>query len=427
MVGRAGAETGFRPPLPKRVRTEVWGVLDQALVSGVNFLTIVLLARVLPPSDFGYFVLAFTLLQLATTLQTATITRPHNVLGAAREGDAYRAYTRTAAAAQIGFAVGLALMLAIGAGAAYRLGASEASIVLAAVPALIFWQLQEFGRRVLYTEQRLRASLANDLVTYGLQGTALVLLWRLDALTPVAALSTLAVATGVGSLVAFTQVRRSLAGAFDRSCLRDNWTFGRWLTGAEVSYWFSSNAYLYLAAAILGPAASAVLKAAQTLMGPISVFLAFFINYLPVTFTRALHQAETDELRRVALPAWKVMASVASLYCLAIGMFASPVLAHVYGEQYAGQAATVRTFAVYYALLPTSLVLVSILTARMQSRRIFIALSAGALVSLSVAWPFLEVFGPAGAVVAMILSWAVSTSLLWRSHRDATRPIATTA
>src|SRR5262245_6034042 len=48
--------------LATRLRPEVWGLFDQGLVSGVNFLTMILLARTLPVEDFGYFVIAFTLL-----------------------------------------------------------------------------------------------------------------------------------------------------------------------------------------------------------------------------------------------------------------------------------------------------------------------------------------------------------------------------
>jgi len=399
---------------------ELWGLGDQGVASGTNFLTLILLARVLAPSDFGYFVLAFTLLQLATILQTALFTRPHNVLGAARRGDAYRDYTRTAAVAQLAFAAALALFVTLGAGAAQLGGVPHALVFLATAPAIATWQLQEFGRRVLYTEERLSAAFANTALTYGGQVGALLLLRHVEALTAESALVALALASLAGSALAVLQLRSSLSGTLDRSCLRDNWDIGRWLAGADVSYWLSTNFYVYLAAVVIGPVASAVLKAAQTLLGPISVFQGFFLNYLPVRFSRALGQ-HPEEPRLRVMGALTVVTSVTVVYCLAVGVLAGPVLRYVYGDEYAEHAATVRIFGVYYVLLAVSLVIVAVLSARRLTHRIFVAHTVGALLSLVVAWPLLETLGPSGAVVGMIISWTASTSMLWRTHRVSAR------
>ena len=67
-----------------RAGNGLWGLCDHGLVSGVNFLTIVLVARAVTPAEFGAFVLAFTVILTTLTLQAALITRPHNVLGAVR-------------------------------------------------------------------------------------------------------------------------------------------------------------------------------------------------------------------------------------------------------------------------------------------------------------------------------------------------------
>src|SRR5260221_1136532 len=189
-----------------RGRAELWGLLDQGLVSSVNFLAIILLARTLVPTEFGYFILAFTILQSAGTLQAALITRPHNVLGAIRSGREYANYSTTAVATQVGFTAALAVLAAIAAGLAYAAGFSRALLFLALVPALVGWQLQELGRRMLYTEGRFAAAFANDLVSYGGQAAALIVLWQLDFLTGARALLTLAATFAVGTAVVSSRV-----------------------------------------------------------------------------------------------------------------------------------------------------------------------------------------------------------------------------
>src|SRR5690606_16127318 len=94
----------------REFRGGAWTLCDQALTSICNFLTMVLLARTLGMHDFGEFVLFYTVLLFANTLQAALLTSPHNVQAAALQGEAYRSYTATTVIAQTVFAGVLALV-----------------------------------------------------------------------------------------------------------------------------------------------------------------------------------------------------------------------------------------------------------------------------------------------------------------------------
>jgi len=60
---------------------EVWAISDQALVSGTNFLTNVIVARSLGISQFGIFALAWTAMLFFYSLQMALISAPMMSLG----------------------------------------------------------------------------------------------------------------------------------------------------------------------------------------------------------------------------------------------------------------------------------------------------------------------------------------------------------
>lgn len=399
-----------------RVRIEVWGVLDQTLVSGVNFLTIVLLARALAPSDFGYFVIAFTILQSAGMLQAALVTRPHNVLGATRSGRPYIDYTTAAAATQVGLACALALLAVLGAAVAYAAGSTQWSLCLVLVPALLGWQLQEFGRRVLYTERRLLRAFANDVLAYGSQAAALVLLLQRDRLTTTGALVTLAVSFSVGAAALGWQLRQHLSGTLNASSLAASWRFGKWLGVAEIGQWFSTHYYIYLAAALLGAVASAALKAAQTLLGPVSVFLTFVTSYLPIVLARELESSGSTR-RKVRRSLVAVVPAVV-FYCLLVGLFAESVLGLVYGAEYERYADVVQLFALYYVLLAFSTVAVAALSAQRMTRDVFLGHAAGAVVSLASGWLLLLELGPTGGVVGMLVSWTVAMGFFMRALRN---------
>src|SRR5207249_6919511 len=101
-------------PLLREGTTVIWGVLDQALLSATNFVTFVLIARSLLPSDFGWFVLLYSCLLFANNVQYAVITQPLNVLGATAPAEGYGAYVSTTALSQIVFATAWAVIAIVG-------------------------------------------------------------------------------------------------------------------------------------------------------------------------------------------------------------------------------------------------------------------------------------------------------------------------
>jgi O-antigen/teichoic acid export membrane protein len=388
------------------MRTELWGLGDQALVSGVNFLTIIVVARAVSPPEFGSFVLAFTVILSTLTLQAALITRAHNVLGTVRGGDAYADYSTTAAVAQLVYSAVCGCLCLLAAGIAYVADLGVTSLLLALALALVAWQLQEFGRRVLYTERRLAAATANDVLSYGSSAAALVVLWQADALTVPRALLVLAGGFAIGLVLLGRQLRVALSGNLHAPSLRESWRFGRWLGLAELGQWLSTQFFYYLAALVVSSVASGALKAGQTLLGPVAAFLAFFTSYLPIVFARELERSGTPA-RKVSWSLYAIL-PVVVLYGLAAGVFAKPLLEVVYGSEYAGYGNVVVLFAVYYVALTFSTVAVAVLSAKGATRDVFVGQAAGAAVALATGWLLLLAWGAAGGVAGMLLSWAVA-------------------
>ena len=89
----------------------LYGLADQGLISATNFVTLLVLGRALTPSDFGAFALVYTVLIFINSLQSALVTQPHNVLGAAREGLIYRRFTAATIAAAVLFMVAVVVVL----------------------------------------------------------------------------------------------------------------------------------------------------------------------------------------------------------------------------------------------------------------------------------------------------------------------------
>jgi O-antigen/teichoic acid export membrane protein/adenylate kinase len=391
---------------------------DQGLISGANFLTMVLLARTLGPSGFGVFALAYSALLFANILQSTLITQPHNVLGSTRSTADYGSFTFTMAGAQIVLALIEALITGCVAGWAAYQGLEVAGLLVALIPAIVGWQMQEFVRRVLYTESRFRCAFFNDCISYGGQTLVVMVLWWMNCLTGKNAMYTMTVTSSLAAIVGLWQIRGSLTARFDKEAIFDSWHFGKWLTGAELLQWSCSlQMYLYLAAIMLGTAAAGELRAAQILFGPARVIAFYLISVLPMRFARAFvqggHRAVHSQLVEASI---RILPWLAS-YSLLVAVFAYPLLKVIYHDDFAGDSLVLVIYSFAAFVEYVQVIFTSALSAKRLTRSIFFGQLGGLLVTGLLSWWIIRWFGVAGAPMALGVSTVLITAMFWRSYR----------
>ena len=407
------AVTPAKAGLRRYVR-DFWAVADQALISGSNFTTMVLVARGLgDPAQFGLFTLIYSALLFSNQLQSALVTQPHNVLGSARHRhpDEYAAYTTSTLLSQVLLAGIEALAALVAAAIAYRVGWSAAPLLLILAPCIIGWQLMEFVRRVLYTEGRHGAAFLNDCISYGGQTLTIGALLGIDRLSraphhwlsELTAMSALSITASLATLVGLWQIRGSLTRHVDLKAVPMNWRFGKWLAGSEILGWCSSvHMYLYLAAVLLGTVATGQLKAAQVLFGPTRILAYYLDTVLPIRFARQIaagaeHTITADMKRllgRVVLPM--------GLYCLLVALLARPLLRFTFGESYTGAYTVLILYSLYAFLTYVQTIIATALKARHKTHMIFWGALSGVAVALPTSLVLIRTWQMNGVVIAMI-------------------------
>lgn len=425
-----GAPTAMRnasgsQPRSGLLRKGGWGLADQVLISAVNLLTMILLARSLGPSAFGVYVLVFTALQFANGLQNALIIQPHNVLAATRRGRDYAAFTTTSALAQLAFAAAAAGLALAASAVAYWQQWSTAPLLLALSPAAAAWQLQEFVRRVMYTELRVTAAFWNNLLSYGGQAVGLAMLWYGGSLSGPRALLVIAVTSGAAFALGVYQIRHSLMARPQWQVLRQSWQFGKWLGGAELGYWASSQAYLWLTGGMLGAAAAGMLKAAYTVFGPTRVFSFALRSLLPTWFSRTIHSGGKPALHQQLKRVYLIVVPLLGAYCLLVGLFAEPLLQLMFGDAYVGSSRVLMLYAVVAFMTFLASVVNAALRAQQLTRVVF---SAQLLASftLPLGWLCIRGFGVEGAVMGMMLTSLTVNGVFWWTYlRQLDRPVPT--
>jgi O-antigen/teichoic acid export membrane protein len=319
-------------------------------------------------------------------------------------------------------------LIAIG----YARGWSGFPMLVALVPAIVFWQLQEFLRRVLYTEGRYTAAFVNDVVSYGGQTLVLGAMYAAklkygSPFTGAMAFYALAGTSAVAAVLGAWQLRKSLVPRFDVRDLWENWHFGKWLAGGELMGWCSSVQMQVLwAALLLGFAASADLKAAQILFGPMRVISFFLATVLPIRFARALHQGGVTTLHAKLRQTYVGLIPVVGTYCVLLAAFPKPLLHLVYGGQYSATdaARVLSLYSISAFLSYMQMVIAAALTASRQTRYIFAGSVWGCCVALVMSPTCIRMFGALGAIVSMMVTTLVVTTLFVHAYRSYVRAAA---
>jgi O-antigen/teichoic acid export membrane protein len=385
-------------------------VLDQAVLSGTNFVINVLLARWLSPASYGAFAVAFAVFLFLSGFQNALILEPMSVFGPSIYADRLKIYFRDQLKLNL-VSTSVAGLVLIGAGFAMRGsgGANGPSVVSAltgagvALPLILFMWLT---RRYAYVAHDPVRALAGSCVYMigALPGT--LLLKKAEVLSPFSGYLIM----GAASLVAGLFVSRVwLLGRPEqldrqaddwRRLVKEQWGYGKWIAAASLL----SSVGGQLQTVMLGfiaLAGAAVLRAMQNFTLPMAQAITS-ISILGLPFLAETYgRGEVHSVIRRGMVLTLVLSGAALAYEVVLLAFHQPFELFLYEGK----------FAEYSWMIPL-LGLVPL----------FSALSTGySLILRAARWPehYLIATGvaAAGGVISMIVltrawgTWGAATSV----------------
>jgi O-antigen/teichoic acid export membrane protein len=395
----------------RAMRAGAFALADQSLISGANFITTIVAARVLGPAAFGLFALHYLIMEFVESLQSSLITSPLTTISASKSGDEYPRYISSAAFMQGALAIaGAALFLAVAA-VIYWFSAATASMLLALAVAATAFQMQEFARRVLYAEARVGTVLINDGLVHGLRIILLGLLLIGVGVTVERLFLILGIAYLAGTFLGFWSIRDALTLKFDRGVVREHWQFGNWLCASRVLHGVPNYATAALLASVLSIGAYGAYRAC--------VGLVEGATNLPV---RALNSVLQPQLARDAQygpqRVWRIMLPIIVLSGMAFSLFAvplvvlrEPLIGLIFGPEYV----PFDSVMVLLALIPLVKLQVTILSnaflAFRLTKTIFMQSVVGSVVGITLGGITFLLFGlPAAGAISL---FAAMASIAW--------------
>ena len=153
----------LREKMSRALRSGGVALADQSLVSGVNFVTTILLARVIGSEGFGVYSLAWIVMLFVASLQVAFLGSAMMSIGPKQDDSQKPAYFGAVLVQQTAFTGVCIVVVAILCASAGRL-VPDAELARLALPlsvAVLSYQLQEFFRRYFYARERTAAASPN--------------------------------------------------------------------------------------------------------------------------------------------------------------------------------------------------------------------------------------------------------------------------
>ena len=419
--------------------------VDQALVSGVNFLTAIVLARALGLQEFGRFSLIWMVVQFLNTLQSSLVIVPMMSIGPLQTETDRAAYDGAILVQQ-----GLLSLVLVGGlwllgGLASMLGGSAFGVwlpqgMLEPLNAILWpllavvlgCQWQECLRRLFFSREHPGKALLNDVVSY--LGQFAVLLSLLAAaglpgippLTMITVLWVIAGSSGVAvavGLLMLGPIQIDLTTI--RSVCARHWRFSRWLLASGMLQWLSASYLILTAGWVLGAAAVGAIKAAQSLIGLTHVLFNGLSNIVPIRLGQALTRQGFDAMEHTL---WRISltgGSITAALMIPAMFFAEPLLALVYGADYGEFGWVLRVFVAVYLLMFLIQQMSFGLRALECTRPIFIGYLLTALVSVLFAGALVERGGIAGVMWGMVGLNLINFGTLAWGYRTRRRKAAT--
>ncbi|MBL7114473.1 MAG: hypothetical protein ISS35_01795 [Kiritimatiellae bacterium] len=388
----------------------IFALLDQGVVSGTGFAVNILLARFASLDEYGAYVLAFSILLAIAGIQCALITDPLAYLYASQANDREADYSRGLLFSQLSLAAACLIVvgLVVGLLSALDVDNSLRTALMGLGSALLFLQMRELCRRLLFARFQVLTVLGLDLSYSFVVLLGLAFLLFSNRLSARSAFIVLACGGAAASAVGLYGLRDVFSGKGIwkpmRLAIVTNWPFARWHLIGMIGGFGYLQANTFVVAAILGTTSAAVLHASRNLLMPVEMLLVGAGNFVTPRAS-SYFTKDGQKALRVFVKRWGgILSAITAIYCGLVAIYPQLLLQLLYGAKYSDATTIVRLWAVAFMLFALRRAPSIGLVAMRRPDIIVKTGLLGFIVSLAVCIPTSATVGVSGAVLARIAS-----------------------
>ncbi|MEM8552139.1 MAG: polysaccharide biosynthesis C-terminal domain-containing protein [Pseudomonadota bacterium] len=388
----------------RRLRSPAVSFADQLVASGGNFLTSVLIARLLGLEEFGWYTLVWIAVLLTMALHLGAVVSPMMSIGNKFSNGRATRYLTVVIVHEALFCA--AAMVVVGAACAlFVVPNTEIGYGAALLAGLAggIYVVQDFMRRLLFTRGRPALALVIDIVHQGARNAALVLLLMGGGVTLQTVFFVILLAALVSILVAlplagpFTLDKRLLLPATLRQ-----WRSARWLIPSGLFAWLSANSAILVISAILGPIATGAVRAAYTIVGMLNVLREALENSLPQAAAREYAAGGKSALTRSLVAVSIAVFTAGAVMSAALFAYGETATKLIYGDDFAVYGNLLGWLSLTFPLALLNLTIGCAFRAMERTGFVFVGVAVAAAVNFIAIVPAVAWYGVPGAIAVVV-------------------------
>ncbi|MCU6435014.1 hypothetical protein LPB67_14650 [Undibacterium sp. Jales W-56] len=414
----------------KFLSSSILSVIDQGMLSALNFAIGMLLIRLVTKEEYGLYGQLYAGGLLAGLVVDSWIAGPLTTVASAVQDATRKALLRHYWIRQIWSTLlmgGLAFAIVALVPLATRNSHIGNWLALAFGAYVIGNGLREYGRTVGFIQSDIVAVLRQDVLYVVLVVISLAGLFSGDYLgletifLSLAAASILCAALSAGRLKARThtpasqqhdaqdEMQKAIAGHQDTIS-----GHGRWAILGVLVGWLSNYSYVYLSGAWLGVAAIADLNASRLLLMPIPLAVAAWSRIARPEASRLMADRNWTGLRKLTLFSIAGIELVVCAYVVVLLLLLPWLEAHVIGSKYSGLDPLVMLWGGYFAINAARWVGTSWLSSGGAFRSLFFLGSVTLAMVLAITSWAIPHWGAAGAIIALMAVELFELCVVWK-------------
>jgi len=406
-----------KPP-GRLLHQSVLSLVDQSLLSALNFALGLVLIRLATKETYGLYAQLYTVGLFFISVLESVISNPLTTLAPSLDAQARARMVAHLHRFQRRCALVLSVIFGTGAAIIVGLSLPHATPVLAGL-AFAFYLYSTSWREYRRTVRFIEGAPARVVRLDGLYCVALAIavgvLIPLDGLNVPAVLTALALANlaGVAADGALGRQKAAHDPVAYREAIAQIWSTGRWALPGGVVAWVASYSYLYLAAAFLGVTAAADLNAARLLLMPVALLTVAWGRVARPVISRWSSEGRQSELSRMAWGS-SLGLEVLTLGYVGVLVLAFPLLQqYVLGPQYHNVGPLLSLWGLYFAFNVVRWVSTTWLSSLGEYRFLFAQSLVALFLMMAGAAILIPQLGAAGAVWALIIVEATNMVIGW--------------
>ena len=378
-------------------------LVDQTMVSGVNFLTGIILVRYLGMEEFGRFTLAWLIVLFFNSIHFAAVISPMMSIGPKQPETAHPQYYGAVFLQQFFWTASCCILIFLSVwGSQFFFDWNIHDLAVPLSAALLAFQCQDFLRRYFFVREDPAAAFTNDCISYLGRLLLLIFCYNFRALSIIIVLWIIAFCSALAAVIGFIKAEElRLSKISIHKMMKEHWHFSKWLIVSAIMQWASGNFFLIAAGGILGTFAVGAVKAAQNIIGIAHILFQAMENFVPSKaaneFAKGGPRKLLKYLRSIALTGGLFIAIIA----ISAAIFSDILFRFIYGGDYIDYSFLLKWFSLIYFLGFFIIPLSAGLRAIERTKPLFTSLFFMSLVSVAFAYPLILFFGLNGVMIGI--------------------------